>query len=153
MGTSPSFDMMNVFVPVSLTGQKPKSRLVGTLLEMVGVAALMGTTNDPFSVINSMQSSYASRRIGRNATCAVGEGYLESWHSLALWHSGLEREARQRIGMGQRRSGRQTGEERDSGGAEEWVEAVRCGDGEMQQSKRGGVEQQGKRGSASRKQV
>jgi hypothetical protein len=50
---------------VSCTGQKPKSRLVGTYECICGMCARMGTTKTPFSVVNSMQSSYSSRRIGR----------------------------------------------------------------------------------------
>ena len=64
MGTSPSLVTWNVRWSVSCNGQKPKSKLAGTLLEMVGMDARIGTTNEPVSVMNSTQSSYASRRSG-----------------------------------------------------------------------------------------
>ena len=48
-------------VPASITGQKPKSRLVGTCDDIFGMFALIGTMKMPFSVVNSMQSSYSSR--------------------------------------------------------------------------------------------
>ena len=69
IGISPSLTTWNVLVPVSRHGQKPKSRLSGTRLEMRGMYALIGTTNEPFSVKNWMVSSYSSRRIGRKLTC------------------------------------------------------------------------------------
>ena len=43
---------MKVSVPVSLTGQKPKSTFSGTTEEIDGMDARMGTTNEPFSVKN-----------------------------------------------------------------------------------------------------
>ena len=61
MSTSPSLVTANDFVPVSITGQKPKSRLVGTCDDIFGMFALIGTMKMPFSVVNSMQSSYSSR--------------------------------------------------------------------------------------------
>ena len=71
MGTSPSLVTTKVLTPVSAIGQKPKSRLVGTWLEICGIAAPMGTTNDPFSVRNSTTSSYSSRRMGRKWTSST----------------------------------------------------------------------------------
>jgi hypothetical protein len=67
-GRSPELEMANVLTAVSLTGQKPKSRLSGTHVETVGIHARTGTTNEPLSFQNCTQSSYSSSFMGRKDT-------------------------------------------------------------------------------------
>ena len=71
MGSSPSLVTWKERVSTSFTGQKPKSRCVGTWHATVGIIARMGTTNEPVSVVNSMTSSYGSSSCGRKLTSTV----------------------------------------------------------------------------------
>jgi len=68
-GTSPSLEMVKVLTAVSSSGQNPKSRFDGTLVDVDGMDARICTRKLPRSEVTSTQSSYSSSRMGRKWTC------------------------------------------------------------------------------------